>query len=81
MHASAVERWAPECTKVKPALNSIRCFSNPTLPENNLLAASRPCKATRKMIKNNLCALCGRTKDDIILPHLIYREYGRYTEE
>jgi len=80
MHASAVERWAPEFAKVKPALNSIRGFLNPTLPENKSLAASRPGRATRKRMKSDICALCGRTKD-ITLHHLIDRECGGATEE
>lgn len=80
MHASAVERWAPECAKVKPALNSIRGFLNPTLPENKSLAASRPGRATRKRMKSDVCALCGSTKD-ITLHHLVYRECGGATEE
>jgi hypothetical protein len=80
MHASAVERWAPEFAKVKPALNSIRGFLNPTLPENKSRAASRPGRATRKRMKSDICALCGSTKD-ITLHHLIDRECGGATEE
>jgi len=79
MHASAVERWAPECAKVKPALNSIRGFLNPTLPENKSRAATKPSRAS-KMMKRGGCALCGSTKD-ITLHHLIYRQFGGANEK
>jgi hypothetical protein len=78
MHASAVERWAPECAKIKPAC--IQGFLNPTLPENKSRAAHRPGRATRKRMKSDVCALCGSTKD-ITLHHLIDRKFGGATEE
>lgn len=79
-HASAVERWAPDCSTVTPALNSIKGFKNPLTKENKSLAAKRPGRATRDRLTNNGCALCG-TETNVTLHHLIHKEMGGATEE
>lgn len=80
MHASAVERWAPEYAKVTPALNSIHGFLNPTLTENKSRVAPSLGGVTCKRMKSGGCELCGITKD-ITLHHLIYRQFGGATEK
>ena len=80
MHTRAVERWAPECAKPKPALNSVQGLVNPALPENRGLAARRPGRSTRDRLKDRPCAICGSRKG-ITLHHLIPREMGGATEE
>jgi hypothetical protein len=80
MHAEAVERWAPECAKETPTLNSIRGFLNPSLPENQSLAARRPGRSARVRQKGAGCAICD-SKTEVTLHHLIPREMGGATEE
>jgi HNH endonuclease len=80
MHIDAVHRWAPNCARIAPTINSVGGFLNPELQENRGRGAKRPGRVTRHRLTAAGCRLCGRTSD-LTLHHLIPRAAGGATEE
>lgn len=80
MHCDAVHRWAPQCAKITPTVNSIHGFLNADLSENRGRSAKRPGRVTRARLTSSGCHLCG-SKLEVTLHHLIPRQMGGATEE
>jgi len=79
-HKSAVSEWFPTMGGVKPVVNSVKGFVDPTLPENKGLGAKRPSSTKRKRLKDGKsCHFCKST-GSLTLHHLIRREVGGATE-
>lgn len=81
VHKTAIETWFPEMGEVRPALNSIKGFLDPSSHKNRSLAAKRPNSTRRKSLKaGKTCFFC-ETKEELTLHHIIRRELGGATED
>jgi hypothetical protein len=78
MHCDAVARWAPQCAKDSPVINSVTGFVGEASPRYRSLGARRPGRSSRKRLTRE-CSFCHSTYR-LTLHHLLRREMGGATE-